>query len=39
VYLFGAIDTPPFTPGRVRETQPAYWQWLGEVFDNFHDCE
>jgi hypothetical protein len=39
VYLFGAIDTPPFTPGRVRETQPAYWQWLGEVFDGFRGCE
>ena len=39
VYLFGAIDTPPFSPGRVRETQPAYWQWLGEVFDGFRGCE
>ena len=39
VYLFGPIDTPPFTPGRVRETQAAYWQWLGEVFDGFRGCE
>ena len=39
VYLFGPIDTPPFTPGRMRETQPAYWQWLGEVFDGFRGCE
>jgi hypothetical protein len=39
VYLAGAIDTPPFTPGRLHEAQPEYWKWLGEVFDGFRGCE
>ncbi len=39
VYLHGAIDTPPFTPGRLNEAQPEYWKWLGEVFDGFRGCE
>jgi hypothetical protein len=39
VYLAGAIDTPPVTPGRLHEAQPEYWKWLGEVFDGFRGCE
>ncbi len=39
VYLFGTIDTPPFTQGRVHQAQAEYWKWLGEVFDGFRGCE
>ena len=39
VYLFGTIDTAPFTQGKLRELQPEYWKWLGEVFDGFRGCE
>ncbi len=39
VYLFGDIDTEPFSRGRLHETQPEYWKWLGGVFDGFHGCE
>lgn len=39
VYLFGTIDTEPFTQGRLHEVQPEYWKWLGEVFDGFRGCE
>ena len=39
VYLFGDIDTEPFTRGRLHEAQPEYWKWLGGVFDGFHGCE
>jgi hypothetical protein len=39
VYLFGDIDTEPFTRGRMHEAQPEYWKWLGGVFDGFHGCE
>ncbi|MEJ0036008.1 MAG: hypothetical protein WDO68_07980 [Gammaproteobacteria bacterium] len=39
VYLFGTIDTEPFTQGRLHQVQPEYWKWLGEVFDGFRGCE
>jgi hypothetical protein len=39
VYLFGDIDTEPFSRGRIHEAQPEYWKWLGGVFDGFHGCE
>ena len=39
VYLFGTIDTPPFSQGKLHELQPEYWKWLGEVFDGFRGCE
>jgi hypothetical protein len=39
VYLFGTIDTEPFTQGRLHELQPEYWKWLGEMFDGFRGCE
>jgi len=39
VYLFGDIDTEPFTRGRLSQAQPEYWKWLGGVFDGFHGCE
>jgi hypothetical protein len=39
VYLFGDIDTPPFSRGRLYSAQPEYWKWLGGVFDGFHGCE
>ena len=39
VYLFGDIDTAPFTRGRLSQAQPVYWKWLGGVFDGFHGCE
>lgn len=39
VYLFGDIDTAPFTRGRLHEANPEYWKWLGGVFDGFHGCE
>ena len=39
VYLFGSIDIPPFTQGRLHEAQPEYWTWLGVLFDGFRGCE
>jgi len=39
VYLFGDIDTEPFSRGRLHEAQPEYWKWLGGMFDGFHGCE
>jgi len=39
VYLFGDIDTAPFSRGRLNQAQPEYWKWLGGVFDGFHGCE
>lgn len=39
VYLFGDIDSAPFSRGRLHEAQPEYWKWLGGVFDGFHGCE
>ena len=39
VYLFGTIDTEPFTQGRLHQVQPEYWKWLGEMFDGFRGCE
>jgi hypothetical protein len=39
VYLFGTIDTAPFSQGKLHEMQPEYWKWLGEVFDGFRGCE
>lgn len=39
VYLFGDIDTEPFSRGRMHEAQPEYWKWLGGMFDGFHGCE
>jgi hypothetical protein len=39
VYLFGNVDRPPFSQGRLLEAQPEYWYWLGTMFDGFHGCE
>lgn len=39
VYLFGDIESAPFSRGRLHEAQPEYWKWLGGVFDGFHGCE
>jgi hypothetical protein len=39
VYLFGTIDTEPFSQGRLHQAQPDYFKWLGEVFDGFRGCE
>ncbi|HTU63648.1 MAG TPA: hypothetical protein VMF89_34530 [Polyangiales bacterium] len=39
VYLFGDLDTAPFSRGRLNAAQPEYWKWLGGVFDGFHGCE
>ncbi len=39
VYLFGSIDVPPFTQGRMHQAQPEYWTWLGVMFDGFRGCE
>ncbi len=39
VYLFGTIDTPPFTQAQVRAAQSEYWAWLGELFDGFRGCD
>jgi hypothetical protein len=39
VYLFGTVDTAPFSQARLHELQPEYWKWLGEVFDGFRGCE
>jgi hypothetical protein len=39
VYLFGTVDTPPFTQGRLHQAQAEYWKWLGETFDGFRGCD
>jgi hypothetical protein len=39
VYVFGAMNRPPFTQGQLQASQPEYWVWLGTVFDGFHGCE
>jgi hypothetical protein len=39
VYLFGDIDAPPFTQGRLHQANAEYFKWLGEVFDGFRGCD
>jgi hypothetical protein len=39
VYVFGTIDTEPFTQARLHGVQPELWKWLGQVFDGFRGCE
>jgi len=39
VYVYGDMNRPPYTQGRLQASQPEYWVWLGTVFDGFHGCE
>ncbi|WP_079538072.1 hypothetical protein [Bradyrhizobium lablabi] len=32
LYLWGNVDRPPRTRENLREKQPAYYKWLGELF-------
>jgi hypothetical protein len=32
LYLWGNVDRPPRTRQNLREKQPAYYKWLGELF-------
>jgi hypothetical protein len=35
-YLYGAITREPYTRANLRQTQPAYYQWLAGFFDAGH---
>jgi hypothetical protein len=32
LYLWGNVDRPPFNRATLRDKQPAYYQWLGDLF-------
>jgi hypothetical protein len=32
LYLWGNVDRPPFNRATLREKQPVYYQWLGDLF-------
>lgn len=32
IYLWGDADRPPYTRDRLREAQPEYYRWLGQLF-------
>ncbi|MBR0846339.1 hypothetical protein JQ543_01185 [Bradyrhizobium diazoefficiens] len=32
LYLWGNVDRPPFNRATLRDKQPVYYQWLGELF-------
>lgn len=34
VYLFGNIVRPPYSRAQLRAKQPAYYQWLAQLFDD-----
>ncbi|MDR3508890.1 MAG: hypothetical protein P4L64_13425 [Caulobacteraceae bacterium] len=36
VYLYGAITREPYTRANLRQSQPQYYRWLADLFDDGH---